>query len=157
MTLALSVNPLFFIFLVAGVVSALLAIINKVLVDQNRLKEIQKFVSEYNKRYMKAAKEKNEAELKQLEGDKQKVMQMQHEMFKMQMPVFASLLPFFVVYIVLGKISVASGWGEFINLPWGSFIPFLGFENGKLGWLGWYILSSFPLTTLFRKALGLAN
>lgn len=154
---AIPVSPLPFIFLVAVVVSAILAILNKVLVNQERMKEIQKHVGDYNKRYMKAVREKNEAELKQMEGEKQKVMQMQHEMFKMQMPVFASLMPFFVVFIVLGKIADANAWGEFIKLPWGSALPLFGFKNGTLGWLGWYILSSFPMTTAFRRALGMTN
>ncbi len=156
-SLVLPFNPLFFIAAISAVASAILTILNKLLVDQDRMKEIQKYVKDYNARYMKAVKEKNTEEQKQLDTEKPKMMQMQHEMLKMQMPVFASLLPFFAVFILLGKIDGANAWGEFVNLPWGSFIPFLGFENGKLGWLGWYILSSFSFTTAFRRALNLAT
>ena len=156
-SLLIPFDPLVFIFIISGVASAILAILNKMLVDQDRLKEIQKYVADHNKRQMKAHKEKNDAELKALEPGRAKVMQMQHEMMKMQMPVFASLLPFFAVFIVLGKIADANAWGEFITLPWGSAIPLFGMKNGVLGWLGWYILCSFPLTTAFRKALRLTN
>ena len=156
-SLLIPFDPLIFISIISGVASAILAILNKLLVDQDRLKEIQKYVADHNKRQMKAFKEKNDAELKALEPEKAKVMQMQHEMMKMQMPVFASLLPFFAVFIVLGKIADANAWGEFITLPWGSAIPLFGMKNGELGWLGWYILCSFPLTTAFRKALRLTN
>lgn len=156
-SLLLPFNPLYFIALISAVASAILTILNKLLVDQDRMKEIQKYVKDYNKRYMKAVKEKNTEEQKQLDNEKSKMMQMQHEMMKMQMPVFASLLPFFAVFILLGKINDANAWGEFVNLPWGSLVPLFGFANGKLGWLGWYILSSFAFTTGFRKALNLAS
>jgi len=39
-----------------------------------------------------------------------------------------------------------------VNLPFS--MPFYG---NKLGWLGWYILVSIPLTTIFRKALGVVQ
>ena len=147
-------NAMLFIFLIGVVASAILTIVNKLLVNQERLKEIQKYVGDYNKKLMKATREKNEAEIKALEPEKEKVMQMQSEMMKMQLPVFASLLPFFVVFGVLGKIATANQWGQFIDLPWGSIVPFLGMGDGKLGWLGWYIMTSFPMTSLFRRALG---
>lgn len=149
-----SEHAILFIFLVGVMASAILTIINKLLVNQGRMKEIQKYVSDYNKKLMKATKEKDEVTIKALDGEKQKVMQMQGEMMKMQLPVFASLIPFFVVFYVLGNISTSNNWGEFIKLPWGSAVPLFGMANGKLGWLGWYILTSIPMTSLFRKALG---
>jgi len=39
-----------------------------------------------------------------------------------------------------------------VNLPFS--MPFYG---NKLGWLGWYILVSIPMTTVFRKALGVVQ
>ncbi|HIK00506.1 TPA: DUF106 domain-containing protein [archaeon] len=147
-------NAMLFIFIIAMVASAILTIINKLLVNQERLKEIQKYVSDYNKKLMQATKEKNQEAIKALEDEKQKVMQMQSEMMKMQLPVFAALIPFFVVFAVLGNIADSNQWGQFINLPWGNVIPFLGLGDGKLGWLGWYILASFPMTSVFRRSLG---
>ncbi len=147
-------NAMLFIFIIAIIVSAILTIINKLLVNQERVKEIQKYVSEYNKKLMQATKEKNQEAVKALEGEKQKVMQMQSELMKMQLPVFAALIPFFAVFAVLGNIADSNQWGQFINLPWGSVIPFLGLADGKLGWLGWYILTSIPMTSVFRRSLG---
>jgi len=95
-----SENAMLFIFLVAVVASAILTIITKLLVNQGRMQEIQKYVKEYNKKLMAATKAKDEAALKNLEGEKDKVMQMQGEMMKMQMPVFGAMIPFFVVFAV---------------------------------------------------------
>ena len=147
-------NAMLFIFIIGVVASAILTIVNKLLVNQARVKEIQGYVSDYNKKLMQATKEKNEETIKALDGEKQKVMQMQSEMMKMQLPVFAALIPFFIVFGVLGKVATSHQWGEFINLPWGSAIPLFGLANGKLGWLGWYIFTSIPMTSVFRRALG---
>ncbi len=156
MSLLAKENAMLFIFIIGIIAAATLTILNKVLVNQERMKEIQKYVSDYNKKLMAATKSKDEAELKNLEGEKSKVMQMQSEMMKMQLPVFASIIPFFAVFAVLGSISDSNQWGQFINLPWGGAISFLGLEDGKLGWLGWYIMTSIPMTTLFRRVLSLS-
>ncbi len=149
-----SEHAMLFIFLITVVITAIMTIVNKVLVNQERLKEIQKYVADHNKRNMKAIKEKNEEEMKKLSDEKPKIMQMQSEMMKMQMPMFAAMLPFFVVFIVLGKIAATQNWGEFMTLPWGNAIPIWGLANGKLGWLGWYIFCSVPLTSVFKKVMG---
>lgn len=146
--------PLFFIMSISIVLSLILTVVNKVLVDQERVKEIQEKVKAYNKKLMKATRENNQEEKTKLEKEKPNIMKLQSELMKMQMPVFASMLPFFVVFFLMRKLAVSMEWGAFVNLPSILHLPFLGLGDGTLTWLGWYILCSLPFTSLFRKVLG---
>jgi uncharacterized membrane protein (DUF106 family) len=146
-------NPMWFIMIIAAVLAAIMAIVNKVLVDQDRVKEIQTEMKAHNKKLMKASREKNQEELEKLNRDKPRIAQMQQELMKMQMPMFASMLPFFVVFYVLRSVANAQDWGQFMALPWDDIfaLPLFG---RKLSWLGWYIFCSLPFTSFFRKILG---
>lgn len=143
--------PMYFIMVVSAVISLILALVTKVLIDQDRMKDIQKEVKVYNQKLMKATREKDQKVLDKLGKEKSKIMGLQNEMMKMQMPMFASMLPFFVVFYFLRQFATAQGWGEFIMLPF--MINVLNIGN-SFTWLGWYILCSMPFTVLFRKFLG---
>jgi len=149
MTLGILEYPLFFIMGVAIVLSAILTIVNKLLVDQNRMKELQAETKKYQKRLMAATKAGDQEELKKIEKDKPKINQMQSEMMKMQMPIFASMLPFFVVFYILRTWADKAAWGEFVMLPFK--MPIAG---TTMTWLGWYIMCSLPFSTFFRKVFG---
>lgn len=144
--------PMYFIMVVSIVLSMILTLVNKLLIDQERMKEIQKRVTAYNKKLMKATKAQDKEELDQLGKEKPQIMKMQSEMMKMQMPMFASMLPFFVVFFLLRRLADNMEWGQFMALPTDPFTwPLFG---AGLTWLGWYILCSLPFTSLFRKVLG---
>ena len=151
MALDLLAYPMYFIMVVAAVLSFTLALINKVLIDQDRMNEIQNDVKVYNKKLMKATREKDQKVIDKLNKEKPNIMAMQNEMMKMQMPMFASMLPFFVVFYVLRTVATGQNWGEFMQLPF--TINILNIGN-SFTWLGWYILCSLPFTVLFRKFLG---
>lgn len=162
MSLAIMSYPTYLILGIAIVISLILTIVNLVLVDQERMKEINKKVKSYNKKLMKATKEQNDEELKKLKSRKPAITKMQQELMKMQMPMFLSMLPFFVVFLLLRRVAEAQAWGEFMLFPWCSTwaaanadkcfaLPLFG---NSLGWLGWYIICSLPFTSFFRKMLG---
>jgi uncharacterized membrane protein (DUF106 family) len=144
-------NPVLFIAIVSGVLSLILTLVNKVIVDQGRMKELQKKVSVYNKELMKASKSNDTAKVAQLNKDKPQIMQMQREMMQMQMPMFMSMVPFIIIFIFLRKLADAMAWGVIMDLPFN--LPIMGINN-SFTWLGWYILCSLPFTALFRKVLG---
>tara|TARA_Y100000310_G_scaffold343171_1_gene449624 strand:- start:58 stop:513 length:456 start_codon:yes stop_codon:yes gene_type:complete len=144
-------SPILLVGMISAVLSLILTLVNKVIVDQGRMKEIQKKVSSFNKELMRATKANDQAKVAEMNKEKPQVMQMQQEMMKMQMPMFMSMVPFIVVFIFLKKLAVSMDWGVIINLPFN--IPLLGINN-SFTWLGWYILASLPFTVLFRKILG---
>jgi len=144
-------QPVLFIGIISIVMSSILTLVNKVIVDQGRMKEIQKRVSSYNKTLMKATKANDQAKVAEMNKEKPQIMQMQQEMMKMQMPMFMSMVPFIIVFMLLKKLAVAMDWGVIIQLPFN--LPILGINN-SFTWLGWYILCSLPFTALFRKILG---
>lgn len=142
--------PMLFIIFVAAVLALILTLVNRAIVDQRRMKEIQTEVFAYNKKLMKATKEQNKEELAKLEHEKAKIMELQSEMMKMQMPMFAAILPFFVVFFLLRELAESMQWSAFVQLPFN--IPVLGIGS-SFTWLGWYIMCSLPMTTLFKKLL----
>ena len=144
------IDPIYFILIISAVISLTLTLVNKLVVDQNRLKEIQKEVKEHNKKLMKANREKDQASIDKLTKDKARVMELQSEMMKMQMPVFASTFPFIIVFFLLKKLALSMAWGAFVLLPFN--VPILNIGN-SFTWLGWYIMCSLPFTSLFRKIL----
>jgi len=144
-------QPVLFIAIVSIVMSSILTLVNKVIVDQGRMKEIQKRVSSFNKTLMKATKANDQAKVTELNKEKPQITQMQQEMMKMQMPMFMSMVPFIIVFMLLRRLADAMAWGVIIQLPFN--IPVLGINN-SFTWLGWYILCSLPFTALFRKILG---
>jgi len=148
--IAILQTPTLFIFLVGTVIAALMTVVNKFFIDQDRMKEIQLTMKKHNKKLMKATKAQDTEALKSLDIDKPKIMQMQKEMMKMQMPVFISTLPLLVIFMLLRKLAESQAWGEFLIIPWAEtiVIPIFG---PSLGWLGWYILVSLVMTTFFRK------
>ncbi len=145
--------PTAFILIVAIIISALLTVVNKVVIDQKRMKEINTKVKAYNKRLMKATREKNEPELQRLAKEKPVIMQMQQELMKMQMPLFISMIPFFIVFYLLKILANAQNWGQWLLFPWHASLS-LPLFGRDLGWLGWYVVCSMPFTSFFRKLLG---
>lgn len=143
--------PMLFIMVIAMVLSAIMAIVNTVLIDQKRMKEIQIDVKKHNKELIKATKAQDQDTLKRLEKEKPRINQLQGEMMKMQMPMFAAMLPFFVVFIVLRNLTDSLQLGEFVELP---AIIRGGWWGNTWTWLGWYIICSLAFSTLFRRILG---
>jgi len=143
--------PMLFILVIAAILSLILSLVSKILVDQDRMKEIQKEMKAHNKKLMAATKAQDKDALAKLDKDKPRIMSMQSEMMKMQMPMFGAMLPFFVVFWALRSVSDSMEWGEFVSLP---AILQGGWWGSEWTWLGWYILCSLSFSSLFRRILG---
>ncbi|CAB3287427.1 conserved membrane protein of unknown function [Methanocaldococcus lauensis] len=173
-------HPAMAILVIAIIVSLIINIATKLLVDQERVAELKKEIQEFQIKSKKMAK--NPEMLEKLQEEYQRIMQLNAELMKMSFkPMIYTWLPIILIFIYLRHVYGFGGvymelhpnWnGVVVYLPtiiskillinfwhWlGSLIYKGGFKivsNTALGWLGWYILCSFATSTVLRKIFGI--
>lgn len=119
------------ITLITFILSLLLFIVNKKLVNQDRLAQIRLEIKQYQDNMKAAQKENNPEKIKQLDGDQSKMMSLTKEMMSMTTkPMLYTTIPFLLIYGYLGSVYASSG--IVITLP----------VVGGLDWVGWYIITA---------------
>lgn len=140
----ISLGPLYGISIVSALVSFIFALLNRLMVDISEMKRIKEKLKFFQQEAKKYQKEKNEKKMKELMGSQ---LEYSNKMMKMNMkPLLVSLL---VIFPLLPWLRASFGTVQFV-LPFP--LPFA--FDAAVGWLGLYILVSFPTTFVFRKALG---
>jgi uncharacterized membrane protein (DUF106 family) len=132
------------IALIAICINLLTTLISKHLVDFARMKEITELLKKHQKAKLNAQKANDEALLKKLEKQDQKMDKIKQELYQMQLPLFMSFTPVFFVIYWLRHAFV--GVDTIALLPF--TIPKIG---SSLGPLGWYILSAYPASLIIRR------
>ncbi len=138
----LGLNPVVGVFIIAGLISLLLALPYKFLVDQKKMREHKEKVKDIQKRIKEAQK-----------TDQKKANELMTEMLglsnKQMMANFKPMMPGMILVILLLPWVATTFTGTVAILPFS--LPFFG---NDFGWLMWYIVASMPLTYIFRKMLG---
>ena len=119
------------ICIIAIIVAAAFSGINKKIVDQKRMKEIKKKISDFQKRYAEAKKSGDQGVIKKMQEEQKAVMVLTKEMLTSSFkPMMVTFIP---AIIVLATLSTLYGeTGNIINLP----------IFGPVNWLWWYITVS---------------
>ena len=173
-------HPAIAILVIAFLVSFIINLATKLLVDQNRMAELKKEIQEFQIKYKKAMKDPEM--LQKLQEEQQKMMEMQMEMMKMSFkPMIYTWIPIIAIFAYLRHVYDYGGvfhtlypdWnGVIVYLPYilskilfVSFWHYLGsifykggfgiVSNTALGWLGWYILCSMATSMVLRKVMGI--
>lgn len=138
----LSVPPIIGLFIFAALISLLLTLPYRFLVDQKKMREHKEKVKELQKRIKEAQK-----------TDQKKASELMTEMLalsnKQMMSNFKPMMPGMVLVLLFLPWAAAAFTGQVALLPFR--LPFFG---NDFGWLMWYFLASLPLTYIFRKMLG---
>lgn len=163
-------GAIFGVFIIATIVAFLITLANKLLVDQDRLQYLQKEMKEYQQEMMKAQKSGDPKLMAEMQKKQSKFMDIQKEMmFNSFKPMIVTFVPIIIVfYWMAGNPLIGSfyvqlptfgyylflvpffQWIATMFYPVGAVTPF-----ATIGWLGWYILSSFAMSMVFRKFLGI--
>lgn len=165
-------NPMFGaivgVFLIATIVAFIITLANKLMVDQDRLQFLQKEMKEYQQEMMKAQKSGDTKEMEKVKKRQSEFMELQKEMmFNSFKPMIVTFVPIIIIFYWMAQSPVITQF--YVQLPTvayyvllvplfhmfyhpSSFVPanILAIE-----WLGWYILSSFAMSLIFRKLMGL--
>ncbi|MEE8168033.1 MAG: EMC3/TMCO1 family protein [Candidatus Hydrothermarchaeales archaeon] len=142
-------NVLFGIFVVSAIVSALIVVITAKVIDQKKMKKLKAKMSKIQDKLKEAQKKGDAKEMKKIQS---KMMKNSSEMWQMSMkPMLYTMLPIILVFTWLKEYEYLATFvehqeGYVVALPF--ILPKFG---DKLGWLGWYILSSFATSPLIKK------
>lgn len=132
------------LFLVASVLSAMILIIQSRVVDQSELRELKARMVKLQAD-MKEAQKKNN--LKELNRIQREMLQDQNKMMQMSFkPMLYYFPPIIIIFSWMGSLFPAEAY--IVSLPFA--LPMYG---DRLGWLGWYVMSSFASSPVMKKIL----
>ncbi len=139
-------NNMIGVLVVSLFVSFIITVATAKLVDQELMKKYKKKIKKYQEEMSKLQKTGDTKKLKKVQG---KMMGMQGEMMKLSFkPMIYTMLPIVVIF----------GWIPHI-VPKDIVVVVLPFSIPKygttLGWLGWYIFCSLPMSTLLKKIMNI--
>jgi uncharacterized membrane protein (DUF106 family) len=142
----MTLNPLLAILIFSGIVSILINLSYKFLMDQKKAKEIKARTNELQAR-MKELQKKNDMDgMNAMMGE---AMKNNSE----QMKLMLKPMMFSLIIGILTLPWLNENYSKLvINLP--GTIPFIG-SMMPFGWLGWYIICSVPFILVTRKLFGL--
>lgn len=165
-------NPMFGaivgVFIIATVVAFVITLANKFLVDQDRLQFLQKEMKEYQQEMMKAQKSGDAKALAKVQEKQSEFLDLQKEMmFNSFKPMIVTFVPIIIVFYWMAGNPLINQF--YVQLPTFAYyillVPlfhmfyhpsaFVPTNIMAIEWLGWYILSSFAMSMIFRKLLGL--
>lgn len=139
-------NYIIGIFIVAALISLFITLITNKVVDQKRMKETKKKMKSYQDKIKEAQKKGNNKEMNRLNKE---MMSLQGEMFS------SSFKP--MLYTMVPIIITLSWLGYYV--PRDITVVYLPFElpiwGDKLGWFGWYIMSSISTSPIIKKVLNM--
>ncbi|MEM4617020.1 MAG: EMC3/TMCO1 family protein [Archaeoglobaceae archaeon] len=165
-----------FKFYVTVLIMAILAglysnLIQKYTVNYKRLKELQTKISEYQKEYLEAVKQKNQFKLKQLEKKSDEMKMLQSELMSMQ---FKPMSYTFLVSIPIWAWLWEKAYLSYQNVKFGTTTeifnsldnslfyvttPFWGsIHVGEMigifpWWILWYMLCSITISQMIKKLM----
>ncbi len=152
-------HPIWVVTISGIILGALFTLINYILVDQEKVKMLQKKSKEFQKKYKEAQAAKDEKKLKKLQQEQMELMKLQSEVMKDTMlKVTLLTMPIFWIFLSwLRRWYVEVG---IVKAPFDFFV-FSFFHNwqhsalppSELGYLGWYMLSSMITGYVLRKLL----
>lgn len=140
--LIFGLNPAVSLFMFAGLVSFVLTLPYRFLVDQKKTRELKEKTKEMQKQIKEAQK-----------TDQKKANELLTQMLalsnKQMMSNFKPMIPGMMLVIIVLPWLASTFTGTIAILPFS--LPFFG---NDFGWLMWYIVASMPATFIFRKLLG---
>jgi len=135
-------QPLLSIILVSFVITFLLTLIYKLLIPQDKMKELKKRTKELQQ------KMKNEKDTNKVMEAQKEMLGLSGEQMKLSLkPMLITYLPLILVFMFLR--NAYTGIGDIIH--WGANLPIVG--TGA-GWLLCYIILSITFSIILRKLLG---
>ncbi|ADG13280.1 protein of unknown function DUF106 transmembrane [Methanocaldococcus infernus ME] len=160
-------------------VSLISNIATKLLVDQERVRELKEEIKKFQKKYKLATKDPEA--LKKLQEEQEKMMALNAELMRLSFkPMIYTFVPIILIFIYMKHLYGFNGLYHQLYPDWNGVVVYLpiiiskimlldfwhwlgsvfyhgGFKvvPNALGWLGWYIMSSMVCSTILRKILGI--
>ncbi len=141
-------NVMFGIFAVSALVSGIITFITARVVDQAEMKRMKARMTKIQDKLKDAQKKGDEKEIKKLQSE---MLENSGEMWRNSTkPMFFTMIPVILIFTWLPNYEYLRAYVE--SNGYAALLPFpLPYFGDRLGWLGWYILSSFATSPLIRK------
>lgn len=156
-------NPIFTIFLIATIIAFIIVILQKVLIDYDKMEELQSETKALQKEMRAAQQSGDPKALAKVQKKQMDLMPKQKDLMVMQMkPSFITIIPIMIIYYgMIGNhalshvvINIAQAQYYMLLIPiWNIF--WTQSNPLTINFFGWYILSSFAMSFVFRRILGL--
>ncbi|MEM2874945.1 MAG: EMC3/TMCO1 family protein [Candidatus Hadarchaeales archaeon] len=135
---------------VSMVVSFLVTLLNRRMVNWRLVREARARLSEFQEEYREASRKKDAKLMHKLQLRQAEVMRLQSEVMKQTMkPTLVYMIPLFVLWYIL--LSAYSGW-VVAWLPFRIDLPFLG-PVAVFGVGLWYFITYLGFSQVFRKIM----
>jgi len=153
--IGVSISPfyglsMFIILFISIVVSFLVTLLNKKMVNWKLVREARIKLAEFQEQYKEASRKKDMKLMHKLQLKQGEIMRLQGDVMKQTMkPTLIYMIPLFVLwYLLLGAYS---GW-VVAWLPFRVDLPFLGpIVVFGVGW--WYFITYLGFSQIFRKII----
>ena len=160
-------NPALTVLIIAFIVSLIITIANKYLVDQDEMNEIQERNKAFQKELRDAQKRGDGKKIAELQARQTEMMQDQSKMMTNSFkPRIVTFVPIILIFFWM-RTSVISGLVVILppSVYWVTLTPFWHFIGHFLyggnatipygiGWLLWYMICTFGMSQILRKFLG---
>ncbi|ASJ09927.1 hypothetical protein A3L12_00720 [Thermococcus sp. P6] len=152
-------HPIWVVTVSGIILGAFFTLLNYVLVDQEKIKLLQKKSKEFQKKYREAQESRDEKKLRKLQQEQMELMKLQSEVMKDTM-LKVSLLTLPIFWIFFGwlrrwyvEVGIAKAPFNFFLFDWFHGFYHSGLPASELGYVGWYIMTSTVVGYALRKLL----
>jgi len=154
-----SYHPILVVTVAGAILGVFFTLVNYVLVDQEKVKRLQKKSKEFQKKYREAQAAKDEKKLKKLQQEQMELMRLQGEVMRDSM-LKVSLLTLPIFWIFFGwlrrwyvEVGIAKAPFDFFLFGWFHKMYHSALPASELGYIGWYIMTSYIVGMILRKLL----
>ena len=164
-------NPVLTVFVISAAVSLLTVTAQKLLVDQDKMNEMQERSKTFNKELREAQASGDGKKVAKLQAQQMEMMQDQSEVMKMSFrPMIVTMIPILLIFAWMWQSVIKD---MIIVLPpavyYCTFTPlFHAFGQWiyggnittipyGIGWLFWYFICTFGMSQIIRKFMGFKN
>ncbi|OED29773.1 DUF106 domain-containing protein [Methanosphaera sp. WGK6] len=152
-------NPIFTIFIIATLIALFIVVLQKVLIDYDKMHELQAEMKQLQAEMRAANQSGDPKALAKVQKKQAELMPKNMELMKMQMkPTFITMIPILVIYYgMIGNyalshvvINITASQYYLLLIPiWNIF--WTQSNPLTINFFGWYILASFAMSFLFRR------
>lgn len=156
-------NPILTIFAIAAIISFVIVLLQKLLIDYDKMHELQAEMKELQEEMRSAQQSGDPKALAKVQKKQMELLPKNKELMTMQMkPTIITMIPILVIYYgmvtnhTLSNVIINISAPQFYlllmpiwNIFWTQANPL------TINFFGWYILVSFALSFLFRRLFGL--
>ena len=152
-------HPIWVVTVSGIILGSFFTLLNYILVDQEKIKRLQKKSKEFQKKYKEAQAAKDEKKLRKLQQEQMELMKLQSEVMKDQM-FKVTLLTLPIFWIFFGwlrrwyvEVGIVKSPFDFVLFGWFHGLYHSGLPANELGYVGWYIMTSMITGYVLRKLL----